>query len=221
MAAAARICYNHVLFLLEPVHVFATTHLPKNCYHGDFCWNRRAILLQPFLVFATTGVSMDFCYIHLHECEFATLFFASTSHCFCWNHQAFLLELAIFPWVRVRKHFSSVGSASHFFYNRRAVSASTNIFFCSSLCFPDAKHSSSLGSAEQFLIQPVRKKMLQPASSFAGTSNSKLATAKAFFRAVMGHRCELGQPSRRDALQGRRGCWNGGPGGRGRFDATR
>ena len=134
MAAAARICYNHVLFLLEPVHALLHPTYPKTAtmvvFAGTgepFCYNHFWFLLLPvFLWIFATSIFMT--------CEFATLFFASTSHCFCWNHQAFLLELAIFPWVRVRKHFSSVGSASHFFYNRRAVSASTNIFFFARAC---------------------------------------------------------------------------------------
>jgi len=100
MAATARFCYNHYIFLLEPTHVFATTHSPQICYHGDF-------LLEPANHFATTVLGfvtivcfVIFCYIHLHDiaCFFQSILlqpcfdFAGNEDNFCYNHILILLE---------------------------------------------------------------------------------------------------------------------------------
>ncbi|XBH64868.1 hypothetical protein VPH35_118556 [Triticum aestivum] len=83
-------CYNHVLFLLELAHVFATTHPPNFCYQvifattdEPFCYYRFDFLLLPVFV--------DFCYIHL---LFFLSFllqpyfvFAGTEDIFCYIHQ--------------------------------------------------------------------------------------------------------------------------------------
>ena len=96
-------CYNHVLFLLELAHVFATTHPPNFCYQvifaatdEPFCYNRFDFLLLPVFV--------DFCYIHL-------LFFLS-----------FLLQ----------PYFDFAGTEDIFCYihPRRCCSTAAIVFFC-------------------------------------------------------------------------------------------
>ena len=95
--------YDHVLFLLKLVHVFATTHRPKICYQvifaatdEPFCYNRFDFLLLPVFV--------DFCYIHL-------LFFLS-----------FLLQ----------PYFDFAGTEDIFCYihPRRCCSTAAMAFFC-------------------------------------------------------------------------------------------
>ena len=82
-------CYNHVLFLLELAHVFATTHPPNFCYQvifattdEPFCYYRFDLLLL--------SVFVDFCYIHLLfflSFSLQPYFdFAGTEDIFCYIH---------------------------------------------------------------------------------------------------------------------------------------
>ncbi|XBI24083.1 hypothetical protein VPH35_049213 [Triticum aestivum] len=56
MTIATRFLLPPCCFLLEPTHVFATTHSPQICYHGDFLLEPANHFATTVLGFVTTGV---------------------------------------------------------------------------------------------------------------------------------------------------------------------
>ena len=150
-------CWNHILFLREPTHVFATTHSPQICYHDDF-------LLEPANHFATTVLGfvtivcfVIFCYIHLHD-------IACFSSQFCYNHALILLETKtifaniIFNFVGIEDNICYQAAMAFFLLQPSRIFATTGVAILL-LPEPCSKH-------QEFLLPPP----FIFVSIFAGTS---------------------------------------------------
>lgn len=94
------------------------------------CWNRRREVLRPWQqnVGTNSGVLQQ------------VLFFASTSFCFSWNHQTFLLEPVISMDTSMEAFFAFAGTSDNFLLQPAIVYAGTIIYFCwrqhfSEMCF--------------------------------------------------------------------------------------
>ena len=172
-------CYNRFGFCYyRRLWIFAiSTSMTCDPCDSVFCFNQPLFLLELSNIFAGTS---DF-----HGCEYGSIFlhwdrhviFYTTGEQFCFNQYLFLLEPMCFLemqsiFLHWDRHVIFYTTGEQFCFNQY-------LFLLEPMCFLEMQSIfSSLGSPSNFCYNR-QEVLLQPASSFAGTSISKAVTTEA------------------------------------------